>query len=103
MNYWLRPPQTPASWRLVQLRYRLPVWAVVPPLARCRQDRLTVGEAVVRWVRRIIECDQLTATAEDDPNVYRVDRSGTAPAAPEATGTATESERRIGSIADVAC
>ena len=43
-------PHTPASLRLVRLRYSLRVWAMAPPFARCLQGKLTVREAVVRWV-----------------------------------------------------
>lgn len=30
LKYWARPPHTPASLRLVRLRYSLRVWATVP-------------------------------------------------------------------------
>src|SRR5215211_3720686 len=72
LKYWARPPHTPASLRLVRLRYSLRVWAMAPPFARCLQGKLTtVREAVVPWVGESIERHELTATTEDDPRSIR--------------------------------
>src|SRR4029450_3442637 len=42
LKYWARPPHTPASWRLVRLRYNFRVESMAPPFASRTCNQLTV-------------------------------------------------------------